>query len=304
MTSDVMHPVEASGAIAQPSIAAGDPPGPKPRSRAGAAWHATRGVRTGAAMLLAMLVASIVAPLVSPHEATTAAGPALSAPNGDFLFGTDNLGRDVFTRTFAAARLDIGVALLGVSIPLVVGTLVGAILGLARSRVLSAVVRTIIDGINAFPVLALIIGLVAVLGLGLQSLIIALALTNWARYARIARTRAMVVREQDFVQATTVLGYSRRRVLMRHVLPNVSSETVAYALSDFILVIVVVSGLSFLGLGVRPPTPEWGAMMSDGRLFLQQAWWITVFPGLALSWTGVSVAFIAEGVRRRQKGEL
>jgi peptide/nickel transport system permease protein len=304
MSSDVVHQREAGAGPAVPPTAADASPTRRGSTRARAAWHATRGVRLGAAMLVAMLAASVVVPLLSPYDATTSAGLPLTAPSADHLFGTDNLGRDVFLRTFAAARLDIGVALLGVTIPLLIGTVVGAILGLSRSRVLSAVVRTVIDGINAFPVLALIIGLVAVLGIGLQSLIIALAVTNWARYARIARTRAMVVRDQDFVLATTVLGYSKPRVLLRHVLPNVSSETVAYALSDFILVIVVVSGLSFLGLGVRPPTPEWGAMMSDGRLYLQQAWWITVFPGLALSWTGVSVALIAEGVRRRQRGEL
>jgi peptide/nickel transport system permease protein len=305
MTSDVIGAAEAPAAAATASGPGGTPAKARgSRSAAGAAWHSTRGLRVGAAMLIVMLVASFAVPLLSPYDATTTAGVTLSPPGSEHLFGTDNLGRDIFTRTFAAARLDIGVALLGVSVPLIVGTIVGAVLGLARSRVLSAVVRTIIDGINAFPVLALIIGLVAVLGVGLQSLIIALAITNWARYARIARARAMVVRDQDFVQATTVLGYSKPRVILRHVLPNVSSETVAYALSDFILVIVVVSGLSFLGLGVRPPTPEWGAMMSDGRLYLRQAWWITVFPGLALSWTGIAMAFIAEGVRRRQRGEL
>jgi peptide/nickel transport system permease protein len=270
---------------------------------AAAAWRATRGMRIGLAMLAAILVASFLVPAVMPYGTTETAGAALTAPGAEHPFGTDNLGRDLLTRTFAAARLDIGIALLGVSIPLAIGTVIGGILGMTRNRLLSAVVRTAMDAINAFPLIALIIGLIAVLGVGLQSLIIALALTNWARYARIARTRAMVIRQQDYIQATRVLGYSRRRVLGRHVLPNVSAETTAYALSDFVLVIIVVAGLSFLGLGVRPPTPEWGAMMSDGRLYLQQAWWITVFPGLMLSWTGVAVALIAEGVRRRRRGE-
>jgi len=267
-------------------------------------WRALRGMRLGGAMILAILVASFVVPAVSPYDPLAATGPTLAAPSADHLFGTDNLGRDVFTRTFTAARLDIGVALLGVAFPLFIGTVVGALLGLSRSRALAAVVGTIIDAINAFPMLALIIGLVAVLGIGLKSVIIALAFTNWARYARIARTRAMVVGKQDYVLAAKTLGYPRRRILLRHVMPNVSAETIAYGLSDFVLVILTVAGLSFLGLGVRPPTPEWGSMMSEGRLFLQTAWWMTVFPGLALSWTGVAVAFVAEGFRRRQRGDL
>ena len=268
-----------------------------------AAWSATRGMRLGLGMLAAIVIASFLVPALAPYTATDPAGDLLTAPGAGHLFGTDNLGRDVFVRTFAAARLDIGVALLGVSIPLVLGTAVGGILGMTRQPLVSAVARTIMDAINAFPLIALIIGLIAVLGVGLQSMIVALALTNWARYARIARTRALVIREQDYIQATTVLGYSRRRVLGRHVLPNVSAETTAYALSDFVLVIILVAGLSFLGLGVRPPAAEWGAMMSDGRLYLQQAWWITVFPGVMLSWTGIAVALIAEGVRRRQREE-
>jgi peptide/nickel transport system permease protein len=111
------------------------------------------------------------------------------------------------------------------------------------------------------------------------------------------------VRNEDFIQATQVLGYSRIRVLLRHILPNVYSETLAYGLSDFVIVIIGVAGLSFLGVGVRPPAPEWGAMMSDGRLFLAQAWWITVMPGLALSFTAVGVALVAQGLVGRGVGE-
>lgn len=267
-------------------------------------WQGLRGVRLGGAMIVAILVASFLIPAVSPYDPLAATGPTLAGPSVDHPFGTDNLGRDVLTRTFAAARLDISIALLGVAIPLFIGTIVGAMLGLSRSRAVTALVGTVIDGINAFPMLALIIGLVAVLGIGLKSVVIALAFTNWARYARIARTRAVVVGKQDYVLAAKTLGYSRRRILLRHVMPNVSSETIAYGLSDFVLVIITVAGLSFLGLGVRPPAPEWGSMMSEGRLFLQTAWWMTVFPGLALSWTGVAVAFVAEGFRRRQRGDL
>jgi len=273
-------------------------------SVAATSWRMSRGSRVGVAMLLTILVASYLIPALSTYDPLRGAGIPLRPPSSEHLFGTDNLGRDVFTRTFAATRLDTSLALAGVSIPFVIGTLIGALLGTTRNKLVSSVVSTLIDGINAFPLLVLVIGLVAAFGPGVKGLLIALALTNWARYAKVARSRSMVVREQDYIQATSVLGYSRGRTLFRHVIPNVSAETVAYALSDLVIVIITIAGLSFLGLGVRPPTAEWGAMISDGRLYLRQAWWVAVFPGLALSWTGVAIALIAEGVARRQRAEL
>jgi peptide/nickel transport system permease protein len=209
----------------------------------------------------------------------------------------------MFTRTFAAARLDITLALLAVIIPLVVGTTIGAIVGTTDNRLIDSVWMIVVDAINAFPLIVLAIGIVAVLGQGVEGVLVALAMTNWARYAKLARARALSLREADFIQVTRVLGYSPIRVLVRHVLPNVYSTTVAYALSDFVIVIVTVAGLSFLGLGVRPPIPEWGAMMSEGRLFLTIEWWITVFPGLMLSLTAIGVALIAESVVGWATGE-
>jgi peptide/nickel transport system permease protein len=218
-------------------------------------------------------------------------------------FGTDQLGRDVFTRTFAAVRLDVVMAVIGVGVPLAIGTLMGGILGTTRTAFVSGFWLVIIDAINAFPFLAIVIGIVAMVGSGVQGLLISLALVNWARYAKLSRARALQLRESDFIYATQVLGYPRRQVLLSHILPNVYSETLAYALSDFVIVVAAIAGLSFLGIGVRPPEPEWGAMMSDGRPFLQRAWWITVFPGLILSLTAIGVALLAQGVVGRIRGE-
>jgi peptide/nickel transport system permease protein len=176
------------------------------------------------------------------------------------------------------------------------------LLSIARNWVLLAVVGTLIDAINALPLLVLAIALIALLGPGLVSIVIVLAMTNWARYARIARTRAIVVSKEGYIEAARLQGYSTYRIFLRHFLPNVSSETIAYGLSDFILVIMLVAGLSFLTLGATPPTAEWGAMMSEGRPFVQQAWWMTIFPGLALCWAGISLSFIAEGFSRRERG--
>ena len=250
------------------------------------------GLAVGTALLVALMAAGAIVPLVSPYDPNDLIARPFTLPSAEYLFGTDQLGRDVFTRTFSAVYRDMGVAFLGVAIPLVIGTVVGVLLSLTRNRVLLAVIGSLIDAINALPLLVLAIALIALFGPGLLSIIVVLSMTNWARYARIARTRAILVSKQGYIEAARIQGYSNTRIFLRHFLPNVSSETVAYGLSDFILVIMLVSGLSFLSLGATPPTAEWGAMMSEGRPFVRQAWWMTIFPGLALCWAGIALSFI------------
>jgi len=284
---------------------AGDPTPGAADPAAGVPYRAGRvGIWTGAAMLLAMLVAGILVPLLSSYHPNDLVARPLQPPSATHFFGTDQLGRDVFVRVFSAVYRDLGVAFVGVAIPLVIGTLVGILLSTLRNRLVASAVNTLIEAINALPLLVLAIALIAILGPGLTSIVVILALTNWARYARIAQTRAEVVRQQGYMEAVRLLGYSRPRIYLRHFLPNVSSETIAYGLSDFILVIMLVSGLSFLSLGAAPPTAEWGVMMSEGRPFVRDAWWMTIFPGLALCWAGVSLSFLAEGVHRREQGGL
>jgi len=261
----------------------------------------TIGMIVGGAMLVALLLMGILVPLLSPYESDQSVDMPFMPPSSTFLFGSDGLGRDVFLRVFSSVYLDLGVAFLGVIIPFTLGTIIGIGLAMSRSKKLNAVVGSVIDGINAFPLLVLAIALIAILGPGLQSVVIALSLTNWARYARLSRTRAQVVKQQGYIEAAQTLGYSKPRILFKHLVPNVSSETTAYGLSDLILVILLIASLSFLGLGAQPPTPEWGAMISDGRPTLQMAWWPVVFPGIALCWAGVALSFIAEGVTRRER---
>lgn len=272
------------------------------RTGAGLYREGRIGIWVGALMLLAMLLAGALVPALSEFHPNELVARPLLPPSATHYFGTDQLGRDVFVRVFAAVYRDLGVAFLGVAIPLVVGTLVGIVLSTLRNGFVVNAINTLIEAINALPLLVLAIALIAILGPGLTSIVIILALTNWARYARIAQTRAAVVKQQSFMEAVQLLGYSRTRIYLRHFLPNVSSETIAYGLSDFILVIMLVSGLSFLSLGAAPPTAEWGVMMSEGRPFVRDAWWMTIFPGLALCWAGISLSFLAEGLHRREQG--
>jgi peptide/nickel transport system permease protein len=256
--------------------------------------------QAGVIVIVAILLAGLVIPQLSPYGAFARVGTANTGPTLAHPFGIDNLGRDIFTRSFAATHLDMLVAVVGVLIPLLIGTIVGALAATTDVRAIRGVVGLLVDGINAFPFLILALGLIAVLGTGPVSLVLAIALTSWARYAKLARTRASVLRDLDFVSALKLLGYGRARVIVRHILPNCFSETAAYAVSDFTLIILTVAALSFLGAGVRPPTPEWGSMMADGRIYLQSAPWLLVGPGIVLTITAFGVSLIGEALKGQQ----
>ena len=271
------------------------------RTKAWLALPGGIGIASGIFMMLILMALGILVPLFGNRD-DAFVGDAFARPSLKFPFGLDQLGRDVFSRVFNAVGVDLGVAFLGVTIPLAIGTLVGIFLGLNRNKYFLSVVGSIIDGINAFPLLIIAIAALTYLGPGLKSVVIILSLTNWARYARISRTKAVVVTQQNYIEAAKTLGYPKWRIILKHIAPNVSSETIAYALSDFILVITVVAGLSFLGLAARPPAAEWGSMIADGRNFIGNAWWIVIFPGIALCWAAVSLSFIVEGLSRRDRG--
>ena len=260
------------------------------------------GILTGSVMLGVIILLGIIIPNFGPYKSDAFVGDPFLPPSRNHPFGLDQLGRDVMTRTFSSVGVDLGVAFLGVSIPLIIGTIIGILLGLAKNRHVANLVGSIIDGINAFPLLIIAVAMLTFLGTGLKNVVIILAISNWARYARISRTRAVVVSKQNYIEASKTLGYSRKRIILKHIAPNVSSETVAYALSDFILVIVVVSGLSFLGSATQPPMAEWGYMIADGRAFISISWWLVIFPGLALCWSAISLSFIVEGISRRDRG--
>ncbi len=210
----------------------------------------TAAARCGLVLLVAIVLLGTLVPALSPYDPRLGGNSSpLDAPSRTHFFGTDDLGRDVFTRTFAAAQADLALALVGVAIPLVVGTLIGAIIGTTRLSIVSGLWMIVVESINAFPFIVIVLAVVAVVGAGAVGVVVALSVTNWARYAKLARGRSQVIRGADFISATQVLGYSRTRVLLRHILPNVYAESIAYGLSDFVLVILVIAGLSYLGAG-------------------------------------------------------
>ena len=259
--------------------------------------------RWGLAILALILVLSVFVPLLSPNDAYEFVDLPLQPPSAALPFGSDHLGRDLLVRVFAAARLDIALAILGVSVPIVIGTFIGTLAGTTRNTITETVWDGLVNALTAFPEIILVLGIVAMVGADVRGLLIAIWISRWAQYARIARAKSLALRDAEFVQAAQVLGYSQLRILVRHIMPNVFSEALAYALSDFIFIIVIIGGLSFLGLGVNPPTPEWGAMLAEGRLYLRTEPWLILFPGFFLSLTASGVALLARGLERISKGE-
>lgn len=258
----------------------------------------------GAVTVLAVLAASFVVPSVSRYTTTDFVADPLLAPSWQHLFGTDDIGRDLFVRTFAAGRVDIMLAVVGAGVALAIGTAVGVAVGMARNRFADTLLMRIVDAIIAFPGIVLILALVLVIGAttefgpipaGAPAVLIAVFVTHWAVFARLARTQTLVIRNSDFVQAANVLGYSRARIVFKHVLPNIAGPSIAYAITDAVRIIVATASLPFLGAGVQPPAPEWGNLMYEGRVYLANAWWIVLFPGIMLAVTGVGLALAAEG---------
>jgi peptide/nickel transport system permease protein len=252
---------------------------------------------TGLVLLAAIALVAVLGPLLLPTK-PDAFGLPLQPPSLAHPFGTDNFGRDVLTRVVYAAHLDLLIGIVPTSITLITGVILGSIAGYYGGKIDTVIMR-VADVLMAFPFIVLVIGIIAMLGPGLRNLFIAIALVGWISYARLVRGEILVVKHQDYVVAAEALGNTSRAVLLRHVLPNVIGPTIVYAMSDAVLNILLGAALSFLGLGVQPPTPEWGLMIQEARNFIRQAWWMPTFPGLAIVVTGVALSLIGDGLAER-----
>jgi peptide/nickel transport system permease protein len=275
------------------------------------AQSGARGVQLTAMMIIAILIlglwlmVAITAPLLAPYDPTAVdIMNLLAPPSPAHWFGTDQVGRDVFSRVLHAARVDLFLCVVGVLPPLLIGTVVGLVSGYFGGVIDSLFMR-LYDLTVAFPFFVLVLAIVGVLGPGLTNFVIALALVGWVSYARLVRAEVLTVRESDYVRAAQCLGYSDNAILFRHVLPNAIGPVIAYAVSDAVLVMLAGASFGFLGMGAQPPLAEWGVMIADGQAFVQQAWWVCVFPGLAAISLGLGFAFLGDGLgqmQRRQAG--
>jgi len=257
----------------------------------------------GAIMLLVIVLAAILAPWIVPHDPTaqditsTLLPPAWMANgNGSYLLGTDVLGRDILSRTIYGARASLLIGAVSVLIASVIGVTIGVIGGFFGGWVEDVMLR-IADMQLAIPYILLAILLSAVIGPSVLTVIIVLGITRWVVYARITRGEVLSLKERDFVRAAVGLGARRSRIILRHLLPNLISAILVVATIEVSLVILAEASLSFLGLGVQPPTPTWGTMLGDGRDYLATAWWLSVFPGVALMLAILSLNMLGDWLR-------
>ena len=236
----------------------------------------------GAGILLFFVLVAVGAPLIAPYDSVLQAGDVrLQAPTLLHPFGTDNFGRDILSRVIWGTRIDLQIAVIGVLFPFMIGTTVGTIAGFFGGPV-DAVFMRLVDIILAFPFLVLMLSIIAILGPGLGSFYIAMALVGWVSYARLIRAQMLVLKSSDYAVAAVSLGFSRPRIMFRHLLPNAIAGSLVFSMSDAVLVLLSGAAVSYLGLGVQPPLAEWGVMVAEGQSFLTTAWWITLFPGLSI----------------------
>jgi peptide/nickel transport system permease protein len=248
----------------------------------------------GTLMLAVAIIVAWIGPMFTLDPLELDFSAVLQPPSAEHWFGTDNFGRDIFSRVINAAAIDLQFGFLCTIPTLVVGTALGVVAG--TTRWFDTILMRLVDIVVAFPFYVLIIAIVASLGPGVSNMFIAVMIVGWASYARVVRNEVLVVGGHQYVEAARVLGLSSSRVLWRHILPNVVVQPVLLATTNFSAWILVGSALGFLGLGVQPPAPEWGVMIGEGRTFLAQAPWMAILPGLAIFYVCLAAILVGDGL--------
>lgn len=259
-------------------------------------WARKPAFVVGIIIVLTAILISFFPQFIAPYDPIEVNSKAiLVAPSAEHFFGTDNFGRDVFSRVIWAARIDLQIGVFATIVPLIFGSMMGLIAGYYGGIVDNILMR-IIDILMTFPFTILVIVIMTILGQGMKNIYIAIWLVGWMAYAKLVRGEVLVLKNAEFIEAARVTGFSDKRILLRHMLPNVVSSAVVFAASDVVLCMLTGASMSFLGLGVQPPTPEWGAILNEGRAYIMNAWWITFFPGLFMAITGIGFSLLGDGL--------
>lgn len=249
----------------------------------------------GGVILVVIIAAAVAAPLLTPYNPDQITDQILGNPSWHHLLGTDQLGRDVWSRLLYGARTDLRIAFLAVLAPFAIGTALGAIAGYFGGW-LDMIIMRVADIVVAFPFYVLVLLLVFVLGPGSGSIVIAITAVSWVSYARIVRGETLVLKNHEFVLAAHVEGLSVPRVIGRHIVPNVITQAIVFAMSDIVMDLLAIVTLGYLGLGIAPPAPDWGTMMASGQEFLSTHWQLTTFPGIAVVITGLGLSLFGDGL--------
>jgi peptide/nickel transport system permease protein len=256
----------------------------------------------GGAIVLLLVVCAIepqwfapYPPLKFDYRAT------LKPPSWAHPFGTDNFGRDLLSRVIWATRIDMQIAIFATIFPFVFGTIVGCFVGYLGG-IGDLIFRRLVDLLVTIPFLVLVIAIVAVLGPGLTNMYIAISAVGWIIYGRLMRAEVLGQARRDYAAAGRVMGYGTLRIIFRHLMPNAISVVIIYWMTDMALAILLGSSLGYLGLGAQPPTAEWGVLIADGKNFMTTAWWMSIFPGLAIVVAGIGFSVLGDGLAKLLRG--
>lgn len=247
--------------------------------------------------ILLMLLSTLFAPLITSHDpASVDSGSVLTAPSKEHLFGTDLLGRDIFSRIIYGSRISLSIGFVAVGIAVLIGVFFGAIAGYYGGR-LDGILMRFVDLMLCFPTIFLILAVIALLEPSISNIMVIIGATGWMGVARLVRAQVLTLKERDFVAASKVMGARDRWIILKHLIPNAIGPVLVSATLGVGGAILIESALSFLGIGVQPPTPSWGNILMDGRSTLGVAWWLTVFPGLFILLTVLSYNILGEALR-------
>uniref|UniRef100_A0A7J3TFZ6 ABC transporter permease n=2 Tax=cellular organisms TaxID=131567 RepID=A0A7J3TFZ6_9EURY len=251
----------------------------------------------GLIMIFGLIFMAIFAPYITPYDPVEVnLRNNLLPPSWEHPFGTDNLGRDVFTRVIYATRIDLLAGFLVVGISMTIGLLIGIIAGYYSGK-MDKILVGMIDTFLALPDIILALVIVSSLGPGIYNAIVSLSLFGWVKYARVSRSLTLSVKEKEFIEAIKAIGASDFYIITRHIVPNIIAPILTLAALHIGHAILSLAALGFLGLGVQPPMPEWGAMLNEGRAFLRVGWWLSVFPGLMIMTTVLAFNLLSDGLR-------
>ena len=262
-----------------------------------------KGAVFGLIMVLGVIFSAVLAPWISPHDpilqdVEKRLFPPMWQEGADpnYLLGTDHLGRDIVSRLIYGARISIVVSVSAVALSAVLGTLIGLLSGYYGGKVDNIFMR-IADVQLAFPFILLAIAIIAVLGPNLQNIILTMAITGWVIYARVVRAEVLSLREKEFITSVRALGGSNGRIIFKHLFPNVVPPIIVIVTLEMARMIIMEAALSFLGLGIQPPTPTWGGMLADGRVYLVTSWWLATFPGLVIMLVVLGINLLGNWLR-------
>jgi peptide/nickel transport system permease protein len=259
--------------------------------------YKNKGAVFGLICFLLLVAVVSLAPLLAPFDPTAVDGDAvMKGPNARHLFGTDDLGRDVFSRVLWGGRESIRVGSLAVLVAIIGGSIVGTIPPYFGGW-FDTVTQRIVEVFLSFPPVLLLLSIVATLGPGLTTVLIAIGLADIPFYSRMVRSSVLGVKNEEYIASAQVIGASHQRIMLRYILPNMLGPIIIYGTMEFGWAIILTAGLSYIGLGAQPPSPEWGAMLNYGRSYLRNAWWMSVFPGFVLFLAVLSINLLGDGLR-------